>query len=255
MKRLGKTVLHIAAFSAGAAFCAFTAERINEIKTWGKEIRHKPYGTYERFVKRPLDCFLSTGALVVLSPLLALLSAVGAYEMKGSPFFVQARPGREERIFRLVKFRSMSDKRDENGELLPDIERLGAYGRFIRKTSLDELPELLNIAKGDMALVGPRPLAVQYLPYYNEKEQHRHDVRPGLTGLAQINGRNAVGWEKRFAFDTDYVSRITFLGDLKIILSTVTKVFRSENIEVRGTGSNIDFDEFRRQQLTEEEKC
>lgn len=245
MKCFFKIAGYISALAAVAAGVAFIAERIEELKNYGKELKHKPYGVYERFVKRPLDCFFSTGALIVFSPILLVLSIVGYYEMKGNPFFTQKRPGLNEKIFRLIKFRSMSNAKDEKGELLPDTERLNSYGKFLRKTSLDELPELINIAKGDMAVVGPRPLAVQYLPYYNEKEKHRHDVRPGLTGQAQINGRNALVWEERFRYDTDYASHITFANDVKIIIKTILKVFKASDIQVRGTGKIIDFDKYR----------
>lgn len=152
--------------------------------------------------------------------------------MKGNPFFTQERAGKGEKIFRLVKFRTMSNKKDAAGNLLPDGERLNGYGRFLRSTSLDELPELFNILIGQMALVGPRPLLKQYLPWYTEEEHHRHDVRPGLTGLAQVNGRNLVGWDRRLAYDVEYVRNITFTGDVGILLKTVKKVFLREDISV-----------------------
>lgn len=199
---------------------------------------HKPYGPYERFIKRPLDFTLSVIALVVLSPLLLILAIVGAIAMKGNPFFVQRRPGRidektgREKIFSLIKFRTMSNAKDKDGRLLPDDERLNKYGRFLRSTSLDELPELINIIAGQMAVVGPRPLLPEYLPYYTEEERHRHDVRPGLTGLAQAHGRNELTWEEKFQSDLDYVDRVTFLTDVRIVLDTIEEVFRRENVLV-----------------------
>ena len=150
--------------------------------------------------------------------------------MRGNPFFVQERPGKEEKVFKLVKFRTMNNRTDQNGNLLPSKQRLTRYGRFLRKTSLDELPELWNIVKGDLAIVGPRPLLVKYLPLYNEKQRHRHDVRPGLTGLAQINGRNLLSWEEKFDYDLEYVSHVTFSADLKIIFKTIAAVFKRDGI-------------------------
>lgn len=198
---------------------------------------------YAKFFKRFLDFWLALIALIVLSPILLILTVAGAIAMKGNPFYTQDRPGKidkrtgKEKIFRLIKFRSMSNARNAEGELLPDDVRLNAYGRALRKTSLDELGELINILKGDMSIVGPRPLLVEYLPYYTEEEHHRHDVRPGLTGLAQVNGRNAINsWEERFAYDLDYVNNCTFLLDIKILFKTVYKVIKSSDIQV---GSEI----------------
>ncbi len=191
---------------------------------------HKPYGPYERFVKRGLDAFLATGALIVLSPVL-LITAILVRIKLGSPvLFTQDRPGKDEKIFKLYKFRTMTDQRGPDGVLLPDEIRLTSFGKTLRSTSLDELPELFNIAKGDMSIIGPRPLLVQYLPYYTETEKHRHDVRPGLSGLAQVNGRNLVKWDQRLAMDVQYVNRITFIGDVKIVLKTIKKVFAKEDI-------------------------
>lgn len=187
---------------------------------------------YVRFFKRPLDFVLSLTALIVLSPILLLLTFLGAIQMKGNPFFTQERPGRNEKIFKLIKFRSMTNERDKKGNLLPDDIRLNRYGRFIRSTSLDELPELINILKGDMSIVGPRPLLVEYLPYYRGKEKLRHSVRPGLSGLAQVNGRNYLDWNRRLAKDVEYVENITFLGDAKIIMMTVMQVLNHKNIAV-----------------------
>lgn len=195
-------------------------------------MKHKPYGPYEKYIKRPLDCVLSLCALALLSPVM-LVTAILVRLKLGSPvLFTQDRPGKDEVVFKLYKFRTMTDKRDKNGELLPDAVRLTKFGAGLRSTSLDELPELFNIAKGDMAIIGPRPLLVQYLPYYTETEKHRHDVRPGLSGLAQVNGRNLVKWDQRLAYDIEYVNKITFLGDLKIVLQTVKKVFAREDIAV-----------------------
>lgn len=201
---------------------------------------------YAKFFKRPCDFLLSFFALLILSPVILVLVIITAIVMKGNPFFTQLRPGKNEKIFRLIKFRSMTCQKDKNGKLLPDSERLTKYGKLLRATSLDELPELLNILKGDMSFVGPRPLVVQYLPYYNDRERHRHDVRPGLSGLAQINGRNCLQWEDRFEFDLQYVSNITFLGDIKIIFKSFLQIFKKQNVVVRGTGKTIDFDEYRR---------
>lgn len=187
---------------------------------------------YAKFFKRLLDFALSLAALIVLSPILLLLTFLGAIQMKGNPFFTQERPGRNEKIFKLIKFRSMTNEKDKEGNLLPDDIRLNKYGRFIRSTSLDELPELINILKGDMSVVGPRPLLVEYLPYYTEKEKIRHSVRPGLSGLAQISGRNYLNWDCRLAKDVEYVENITFFGDVKIILMTVMQVLNHKNIAV-----------------------
>lgn len=187
---------------------------------------------YAKCIKRLLDFLLSLIAIVVLSPVLVILTLVGAVKMKGNPFFTQDRPGLHEKIFKLIKFRTMTNEKDKNGELLPDEKRLNGYGRFLRSTSLDELPELFNILKGDMAIIGPRPLLVQYLPYYTEKERHRHDVRPGLSGLAQVNGRNLVKWDQRLAYDVEYVDNLTFLGDIKIVIQTIKKVLAREDIAV-----------------------
>lgn len=185
---------------------------------------------YAKFFKRILDFLLSLAALIVLSPLLILLTLIGIASMKGNPFFIQERPGRYERIFKLIKFRTMSNAKDKDGNLLPDDVRLNKYGRFLRASSLDELPELINILIGDMSIIGPRPLLVKYLPLYNEEQRHRHDVRPGLTGYAQVNGRNAISWEEKFKFDVEYVNKITFIGDLKILFGTIKAVLTRKGI-------------------------
>lgn len=193
-------------------------------------MQHKPYGPYERFIKRPLDCLLSSLALIILSPIM-LITAILVRTKLGSPIlFTQERPGLHEKIFKIYKFRTMTDKRDAHGNLLPDAERLTKFGKILRSTSLDELPELFNIAKGDMAIVGPRPLLTQYLPYYRPEERERHAIRPGLTGYAQIHGRNFVMWDERCALDVQYAKKITFIGDVKIILLTVIKVLKRSDI-------------------------
>lgn len=190
---------------------------------------------YAAYIKRPLDLALSLAALIVLFPVLLLLTVLGTVAMGGNPFFVQPRPGKkdkngEEKIFHLIKFRTMSNKKDQKGNLLPDDVRLNKYGRILRSTSLDELPELINILKGDMSIVGPRPLLVKYIPRYTPQQRRRHDVRPGLTGLAQVNGRNALSWEEKFSLDVQYAENITFWGDVKIIFQTVGAVLNRKGI-------------------------
>ena len=176
---------------------------------------------YKKYVKRWMDFLLSLCALIVLSPVMLILIILGAIGMKGNPFYTQPRPGKNEKIFRMLKFRTMSNAKDKNGKLLPDNVRLNKYGRFLRSTSLDELPELINILKGDMSIVGPRPLMSRYLPYYTEDERRRHSVRPGLTGYAQVHGRNALTWDERFQYDLQYVYHLTFIMDVKIIIDTI----------------------------------
>lgn len=185
---------------------------------------------YAKYIKRILDFVLSLGALLMLSPVLLVLMVLGAWKMKGNPFFTQRRPGKDEKIFKLIKFRSMTCEKDSRGNLLPDEQRLTRYGKLLRATSLDELPELINILKGDMSIVGPRPLLVKYLPLYNQEQKHRHDVRPGLTGWAQVNGRNTLSWEDKFRHDVWYVRNISFGLDVKILFMTVKKVFVREGI-------------------------
>ncbi len=192
---------------------------------------------YAKYIKRGLDFFLSLYALMILSPLLVVLIVLGTVFMRGNPFFIQERPGKDEKIFKLIKFRTMDNRKDKNSKLLPDDIRLNKYGRILRSTSLDELPELINILIGDMSIIGPRPLLVEYLPYYTKKERHRHDVRPGLTGWAQINGRNAIdSWEQRFYYDLEYVKNISFFFDIKIVFMTAVKVIKRSDIQV---GSQI----------------
>ncbi len=202
---------------------------------------------YARFLKRLLDFLLALASVVILSPLYLVLAGTGVIMMKGNPFFTQERPGRSEKVFRLVKFRTMTNEKGPDGKLLPDAERLNGYGRFLRASSLDELPELFNILTGQMALVGPRPLLVQYLPWYTEEEKHRHDVRPGLTGLAQVRGRNRIGWDERLAYDVEYVRNITFAGDLRIVLETFRKVFTHEDLAVDTDTAETYLDEERRE--------
>ena len=185
---------------------------------------------YAKYIKRPLDFMLSLIAIIILSPLLLSVAILARIKLGKPVIFKQQRPGKNEKIFTLYKFRTMTDKKDENGNLLPDEQRLTKFGKALRSTSLDELPELINILKGDMAIVGPRPLLVEYLSLYNEEQRHRHDVRPGLTGLAQINGRNSISWEEKFKDDIEYIRKITFLGDCKIALKTIGKVFKKEGI-------------------------
>lgn len=209
---------------------------------------------YRKYIKRLLDIIISFCALVILSPILLIVAILVRIKLGSPVIFCQERPGKDEKIFKLYKFRTMTNKTDENGKLLPDSERLTKLGKILRSTSLDELPELWNILKGDMSLIGPRPLTVSYLQYYNEKEKHRHDVRPGLTGLAQVNGRNALNWDDRFAYDIEYINNITFINDVKILLKTVYKVFKRDGIVTRGTGKTIDFDKYRKYTMIKLEK-
>ena len=199
------------------------------------------YGFYAKYVKRYLDVFVSLVGLLVLSPVLLLLIIFGTIEMKGNPFFTQKRPGKDGKIFNLIKFRTMTNEKDKEGNLLPDEQRLTAYGKFLRSTSLDELPELWNILNGDLSLIGPRPLLVKYLPLYNSFQRHRHDVRPGLTGYAQVHGRNQVSWEKKFEMDVWYVQHVTFLEDLKILFETVAVVLKREGISSETSATMEEF--------------
>lgn len=199
---------------------------------------------YAKYIKRPMDFMLSLCAVSVLSPVLLVLTVLGALIMQGNPFFTQQRPGKNEKIFKLIKFRTMTCAKDEQGELLPDEQRLTKYGRFLRSTSLDELPELFNILKGDMAVIGPRPLLVKYLPYYSQEQKKRHSVRPGLSGYSQAHGRNAVDWDEKLAMDVEYVNNITFLVDVKIIIDTVFSVIRREGISQEGNATMEDFAEY-----------
>ena len=197
---------------------------------------------YSRYIKRVLDILCALAAITVFSWLYLILIALGAIFMRGNPFFVQERPGKNEKIFKLIKFRTMDNRKDNAGNLLPDEIRLNKYGRFLRKTSLDELPEAFNILIGDMSVVGPRPLLVKYLALYSDEEKHRHDVRPGLTGYAQINGRNTLSWEERFKYDVEYTKIVSFKLDVKIVILTVYKAFvKSEGISQEGEATMKEF--------------
>ena len=196
----------------------------------GYQNDHKPYGPYERYLKRPLDCLAAASALVAAAPVLGITALLVRIKLGSPVLFTQERPGKDEQVFKLYKFRTMTDARDERGELLPDSKRMTLFGNALRATSLDELPELINIIRGDMSLIGPRPLLCRYLPYYTKEERHRHDVRPGLSGLAQTHGRNYVKWDKRLEYDIEYVKHISFLGDVKIVLDTIRKVLRREDV-------------------------
>lgn len=210
---------------------------------------HVSNGIYAKYIKRWMDVFLSLCAIVFLLPLLVLLTVIGAIAMKGNPFFTQLRPGKNERIFKLIKFRTMTSETDADGNLLPDEKRLTSYGKFLRSTSLDELPELFNILKGDMSAVGPRPLLPEYLPYYTEREHHRHDVRPGLSGLAQINGRNSLKWEERFEIDIKYVENISLKQDVGIIVNTVLNVLCRKGVAENTNVEEGNFAEIRKAEI------
>ena len=203
-------------------------------------------GIYRRFLKRPMDFILSLMAIIVLSPVLIIVGVLVRVKLGSPVLFKQKRPGLNEKIFTMYKFRTMTDEKDENGELLPDSVRLTRFGRMLRSTSLDELPELFNILQGDMSIVGPRPLAVQYLPYYTETERMSHSVRPGLSGLAQINGRNTATWEERFSYDIEYIKQISFMRDLKIVIKTLVKAIKRSDIGERGIDAPVDFHVYRK---------
>lgn len=197
---------------------------------------------YRKYIKRLLDIICSLLALVVFSPLFIVLTVIGFIAMKGNPFFLQERPGYHEKIFKLIKFRTMTNKKDSKGKLLPDEKRLNSYGKFLRSTSLDELPEAINILKGDMSVIGPRPLLVEYLSRYNNEQKRRHNVKPGLSGWAQIHGRNTVSWEDKFKYDVWYVDNVSLLLDIKIVLITVVKMIKREGIS---SETNITMEEFK----------
>ncbi len=189
---------------------------------------------YKLFFKRVIDFLIALIALLLLSPIFFIVLILLAMYNAGKPFFFQERPGKNEKIFKVIKFKTMNDKKDSNGELLPDSVRLTKVGKFVRKTSLDEIPQLLNVLKGDMSLIGPRPLLVEYLPRYNDEQKRRHNVRPGITGLAQVNGRNAISWKRKFEYDVEYVDNLSFFLDVKIFFMTFLKVFKSEGINEEG---------------------
>lgn len=196
---------------------------------------------YRKYGKHLLDFILSLIAFLFLSPLFCIITVFLFFANNGRPFFTQLRPGKRERIFRLIKFKTMNDKQDKDGNLLPDVERLTSFGKFIRKTSLDEIPQLINVIKGDMSLIGPRPLLVEYLLLYNSIQKRRHDVRPGITGWAQVNGRNAISWEKKFELDVWYIDHSSFGLDLKILFLTLYKVLKREGITLEGQSTTINF--------------
>lgn len=204
---------------------------------------------YAKYIKRMLDFILSLIALIVLSPLMIIIGILVRIKLGKPVIFKQKRPGKNEKIFTLYKFRTMTDEKDEQGNLLADEKRLTKFGKFLRSTSLDELPELWNILKGEMAIVGPRPLLVEYLPLYNEEQKHRHDIKPGLTGLAQISGRNAIQWEEKFKEDIEYVNNITFIQDTKIILKTFIKVFKKDGINQEGNATMKKFEGTKKEKI------
>ena len=251
MKRFFKIIAAVLTLTWVISEAISVIELISGKCGWSKH--HKPYGIYERFIKRPLDIFISLIALLLLWPVMLVIALLVRVKLGSPVLFMQDRPGLiedyqadttdnydadrvpdqyggRERIFKLYKFRTMTDERDENGELLPDEVRLTKFGAWLRSTSLDELPELINILKGDMSLVGPRPLLIKYISRYSDEQRHRHDVRPGLTGLAQVNGRNSITWQQKFADDVEYVNHITFHGDVKIVMQTVKSVINKEGI-------------------------
>lgn len=214
------------------------------------ETKHKPYGPYEKYFKRPLDLVCGLAAVTVFWWLYLILAILVRIKLGSPVLFTQERPGKDEKIFKLYKFRTMTDARDENGNLLPDEVRLTKFGKMLRSTSLDELPEAFNIIKGEMSVIGPRPLLVRYLPRYNTHQHRRHEVRPGLSGYAQVHGRNAVNWQEKFRMDVDYVDHITFLGDLKIILDSVMVAFvRRDGIS---SGTSVTMEEFMGDETTVE---
>lgn len=236
-----KIVGYVSALAAIAGGIAFIGDRIDELKNYGKELRHKPYGIYERFVKRPLDCFLSTGALIALSPVMIVVSALIKKDMGSPILFKQNRIGKDDKEFGMYKFRSMTDSRDENGVYLPDDERITKLGSFIRRSSIDELPSLLNILKGDMSIIGPRPLPTRYLDRYTPEQRRRHEVRPGLSNPSTTNGRNNQTWEQQFEGDIQYVDRITFATDVKSVFDTVKVVFTHSGATAADGGARGEF--------------
>lgn len=201
----------------------------------------RPKGLYEKYFKRLIDLFCGYSALIVFWWLYLLLTVLGAIFMRGNPFFTQDRPGKNGKVFKLIKFRTMDNRKDKKGKLLPDELRLNKYGRFLRKTSLDEIPEVFNIIRGDMSVIGPRPLLVKYLKLYNEEQRHRHDVRPGLTGYAQAHGRNALSWEDKFAMDVWYTRHISFICDLRILWDTILSVIKRDGISSEGSVTTEEF--------------
>lgn len=253
MKAWKIVLLTVGGLIAAGSIAAGIIDRVQQrkveriAKAEGKTI-HKPYGPYEKYFKRPLDFTLSSVALIVLSPLMALLALLVRVKLGSPVLFHQQRPGKDEELFTLSKYRSLTEKKDDNGEYLPDEDRLTAFGVWVRSSSLDELMELICIWKGDMSIVGPRPLLVKYLPRYNERQRRRHEVRPGLTGLAQVNGRNRLSWEEKFRLDVEYVDHITFWGDAKIVLNTAVKAFvKREGISSK---TSVTMEEFMGDEVT-----
>ena len=239
MKRLSKLFLTVTVVLLAAGFVEKETNRTQ--KKARKEGQHVPYGPYEAVLKRPLDILITGMGLVPLAPVMGITALLVKMKLGSPVIFKQERPGKDGKIFILYKFRTMTDKTDENGELLPDGKRLTGFGKWLRSTSLDELPELFNILKGDMSLVGPRPLLVEYLSRYDERQKHRHDVRPGLTGLAQVSGRNRLSWDEKFEDDVKYVEHITFWGDIKILADTAVVVLRRDGIS---SGSSVTMELF-----------
>lgn len=208
------------------------------------ENQHQPYGFYEKYLKRPFDFLCALAAILVFGWLFIIVAVLVRVKLGSPVLFTQDRPGKDGKIFKLYKFRTMTDERDENGDLLPDMIRLTKFGKFLRNSSLDELPEAFNILKGDMSVIGPRPLLVKYLPLYNEKQRRRHEVRPGMSGYAQVHGRNTASWEERFDMDVQYADEITFCGDVKIIIETVMSVLKHEGIDSAET-KEVTMEEFK----------
>ncbi len=228
MKKKIKLYLFITAVVTTAVFVCKKTKKIQQMSC--KKGHHIPYGPYEAVIKRPLDVIITAMALVPLLPVMGIIALLVRFKLGSPVLFKQERPGLDEKIFTLYKFRTMTDETDENGNLLPDEKRLTKFGKWLRSTSLDELPELFNVLKGDMSLVGPRPLLVEYLTRYSEGQKHRHDVRPGLTGLAQVSGRNGISWEEKFSDDVEYAGKVTFAGDVRILLKTVETVLKKDGI-------------------------
>ena len=228
MRKKIKKIFYIVTAVTAVTFIFMETKKKQQ--TAEKEGQHVPCGPYEAVIKRPLDVIISAMALVPLLPVMGIIALLVRLKLGSPVLFKQERPGLDEKIFTLYKFRTMTDEKDKDGQLLPDEKRLTKFGKMLRSTSLDELPELFNILKGDMSLVGPRPLLVEYLPRYSKEQKHRHDVRPGLTGLAQVSGRNGISWEEKFADDVRYAEKITFLGDVRVLLKTVEAVLKKEGI-------------------------
>ena len=204
-------------------------------------MNHRPYGFYERFIKRPLDFFCALVAIIVLSPILIVTAILVRIKLGSPVLFTQERPGKDEKIFKLYKFRTMTDQRDENGNLLPDDVRLTKFGRILRSTSIDELPELINIFKGDMSIIGPRPQLVRDMVFMSERQRMRHTAKPGLSGLAQVRGRNAISWEEKIDWDLKYIEKVSFLGDVKIVFETVAAVFKRSGITDGENATALDY--------------